>query len=150
MLDQIDNDVIAAVRSLYGRDDVAKKFLDWCAEKKRDARETSIDRIMNVIDVSRGTAVALAKALEGAGCGEFIVGRRGSLSRFSWHYSRVSLGQIAAGEVDELEAVKEPVEIDDEDEILDVGKGMTILQAKQYLAESLGVAVYQIEIHIRA
>jgi len=148
MMDHIDNDVVTAVRALYAQDDDAKRFLDWCAGKHRDARETSIEHIMRVTDVSRSTAVALAKALDEAGCGEFIVGRRGSSSRFAWKYSRINLGHIAAGEAEELEEVINPVD-DDEEHNSEV-TGLTIPQAKRYLAQSLGVTPEQIEIHIKA
>jgi hypothetical protein len=148
MMDHIDDGVIVKVRALYAQDDDAKRFLDWCAGKRRDAQETSIDNIMRVTDVSRSTAVALAKALDEAGCGEFIVGRRGSSSRFAWNYSRINLGHIAAGEAEELEAVIDP--IDDEDEHTNEVTALTIPQAKRYLAQSLGVTPEQIEIHIKA
>ncbi|WP_444463884.1 hypothetical protein [Rhodobacter capsulatus] len=148
MMDTIDTGVVAAVRALYASDENAKRFFDWCAEKKRDVTETRVERVMQVIDISRSAAVALARSLEVAGCGEFLVGRRGSPSRFVWSYSRISIGQIAAGEVEELEDVVDPL---DEDEEVDVGgQALTIRQAKGMLAESLGVSVDQIEIIVRA
>lgn len=148
MMDNIDTNVVAAVRALYASDENAKLFLDWCAEKQRDVRETTIERMMQVIDISRSAAVALARALETAGCGEFLVGRRGATSRFVWAYSRISIGQIAAGEVEELEGVIDPV--DEDEEGASGVRSLTIREAKNLLADSLGVSVEQIEILVRA
>lgn len=117
-------------------------------------RETSIDRIVTVVGASRSEAVNLAKKLEEAGCGEFIVGRRGSPSRFSWSHSRISLGRVALGEAEEVEEVCDPI-AEDEDVIEETSKQpplakLTIPEAKALLAASLGLETSQIEINIRA
>lgn len=139
---RIEPEVKNRIRKLYSDSPLAKDFLDWCAKHQRDVRETKIDRIMHVMEVSRSDAVALAKALDEAGCGEFVVGRRGASSRFVWHHSRINLGQIASGEVDELEEWVEPASEDEEP--------LTIPKAKTLLAASLGLDPSQIEISIRA
>jgi hypothetical protein len=103
------------------------------------------------IDISRGDAVALARKLEEAGCGEFVVGRRGSKSRFVWAYSCIAIGQVASGEASTLEKPDnpEPEDVDEEEET-GGASSLTIAQAKLALAKSLGVSVSNIEIIIKA
>lgn len=145
--------IVTALRSLYQRNPDARLMFDWTASLTRDATETSIDRMMAKLRLSRSAAVSLARELEEAGCGEFIVGRHGSLSRFKWAYSRVSLGRVAAGETDELEDPYEPITTEEDDSTSPEGRGnrhLTIQEAKILLAESLGLEPSQIAIEIRA
>jgi hypothetical protein len=150
----IDLHVEKKIRQLYAENSAAQFFFDWCADRVRDARETKIERIMAIAGISRSEAVNLAKKLEEAGCGDFVVGRRGSPSRFAWKHSRISLGRVAQGDADEIEDWVNPVD-EDEEPILPYEtelshQGLTIAQAKALLANSLGVEASQIEINIRA
>ena len=105
-----------------------------------------------MLGISRKAAVSLAQELKVAGCGEFIVGRRGSPSRFEWFYSRISLGQVAAGKAEEIEEVRDPISEKEEEALGPEGSAqlLTISSAKVLLAKSLGVTPAQIEIQIRA
>ena len=150
-------DVIDRVKALYESDTLARKLFDHCAERERDASTTSIDRISHLLGISRGEAVALARRLEEAEGGGFVLGRRGQKSRFSWGYSCISLGKAAAGETSNLEQPENPLpesEEEEEESIVTHGVGtpqrMTITQAKEALAASLGVPVANIEITVRA
>ena len=96
MNDNFQPATVQAVQTLYDQNPHAKQLFDWTASLQRDATATTIDRISQVLEISRKAAVSLAQQLDDAGCGEFVVGRRGSPSRFEWAYSRVSLGQVAA------------------------------------------------------
>lgn len=149
MNDNLNDAIIGAVRELYGRNPQARQLFDWMADRQKDATATRIDHFVRVLGISRQAAVALAKALEEAGCGEFVVGRRGSPSRFAWGYSRISLGRVAAGETEEVESVSEPLS-EDEDEPVSEETPLTISRAKELLANSLGVKPEQIEIQVRA
>lgn len=158
MTNDFNQDVIDAVRSLYNTDTSAQALFDWTAQRERDATSTSIDRIASQLGVSRGEAVALARLLEEAKCGEFIVGRRGQKSRFRWDYSCISLGQAASGESSSLEKAEDPIPENDED-LLAVPSvapaqpsalKLTIAEAKAALASSLGVSVTNIEIIVKA
>ncbi|MFT4116579.1 hypothetical protein [Bradyrhizobium sp.] len=146
------NDVVKAIRQLYDHNPIAQKLFDLNAERERDASSSSLDVISRKLDISRGDAVALARALEEAGCGEFKVGRRGAPSRFEWSYSCIGLGKAAAGEPIALEQAEDPQDEDyDEDEAPTAGSiTLTIPQAKAALARSLGISVDQIEIKISA
>ena len=151
MNDDVKPSTVQAVQTLYDQNLHAKQLFDWTASLQRDATATTIDRITQVQGISRKAAVSLAKELNGAGCGEFIVGRRGSPSRFEWSYSRVSLGQVAAGETEEIEKVRNPIS-EKEEALGPEGSAQlpTISSTKVLLAKSLGLNPDQIEIQIRA
>lgn len=152
MNDDFQPATVQAVQSLYEQNPNAKKLFDWTASLRRDATATSIDRISGRLEISRKAAVTLAQELEAAGCGDFIVGRRGSPSRFEWAYSRVSLGQVAAGEAEEIEEVSDPISENEEEALSSEGTAqpLTIQRAKTLLARALGVEPEQVEIQIRA
>jgi biotin operon repressor len=150
MTNDFSQRVIEAARLLYNTNSNAQRLFDLNAQRERDASTTSLDVISRKLDVSRGDAVALARMLEEAGCGNFIVGRRGSKSRFEWGYSCIGLGKVAAGEPITLEKAEDPQEEEEEYEEEYAKKGMTIMEAKTALAERLGISVSQIEIHIKA
>ena len=154
MTSDISKNVIEAIRKLYRSEAAARALFDWTAQRERDATATSIDRLSNRLGISRGEAVALARALEQAGCGQFVVGRRGQPSRFEWAFSCISLGQAAAGEDVKLEAAEDPLpEIEEEQleaAVAASSQPLTLTQAKSALSKSLGVPVENIEITIKA
>lgn len=152
MNDDFQPATMEAVQALYEQDSNAKKLFDWTASLQRDATATSISRISGKLGISRKAAVTLAQDLEATGCGEFIVGRRGSPSRFEWAYSRVSLGQVAAGEAEEIEDVSDPISENEEEAMSSesTAQPLTIQRAKTLLAKALGVEPEQVEIQIRA
>ncbi len=160
MTNDLAKDVVEAIRALYSSDERAQALFDALAKRRRDASATSIDNLSNTLNIARGDAVALARALEETGCGQFIVGRRGQRSRFEWEYSCISLGRAAAGESADLEKAVDPVpEVDEEPQQSEVGivpnqpspamKPVTIPEAKQLLAFSLGVSIANIEITVK-
>jgi hypothetical protein len=155
MISHFNRDVIDKIRALYKVDANAQALFDWTAQRERDATSTNIDRIRSQLGISRGEAVALARRLEEAGCGQFIVGRRGQKSRFLWSYSCISLGRAAAGEAAELEEAENPVPESEED-LVDIRATevpqvpLTIAAAKAALASSLGVPITSIEIIVKA
>lgn len=154
MTSDISKSVIDAIRKLYRTNASAQALFDWTAQRERDATATSIDRISNKLGISRGEAVALARALEQAGCGQFVVGRRGQPSRFEWAFSCISLGQSAAGEDVKIEAAEDPLPESEEEQLEAVNAAanqpLTLTQAKIALSKSLGVPVENIEITIKA
>lgn len=150
----ISKSVIDAIRKLYRNNKLAQALFDWTAQRERDATSTSIDRISNRLSIARGDAVALARALEQAGCGQFVVGRRGQPSRFEWSYSCISLGQSAAGEDVKIEAAEDPLPESEEEQLeavsLQADQPITLAQAKFAISKSLGVPVENIEIIVKA
>ncbi|WP_124084904.1 hypothetical protein [Pseudogemmobacter humi] len=151
MNDDFQPDTVQAVQNLYEKNPNARKLFDWTASLKKDAAETTLERMVNVLGISRKSAVSLAHELGAAGCGRFIVGRKGAQSRFEWYYSRVSLGQVAAGETDEIDPVSCSLatEAEDEESLNGEEKPLTIVSAKTLLAKSLGISAEQIEIIIK-
>ncbi len=145
--------VAMSIRALYDENPHATRLFDWTASLERDAYETTVERLSQKLEISRGEAISLARKLEEAGCGRFIVGRKGWSSRFRWEYSRVSLGQVASGEAEELEEASDPISEEDE-KASELQEGserqLTIHEAKIRLAQSLGVEPSQISIEIRA
>jgi hypothetical protein len=153
MNQNVSQNVIDAIRLMYRNDPLAQRLFDLLAQRERDASVTSIDRMMVLLSTSRGEAVQLSRRLEEAGCGEFIVGRRKQKSRFVWKYSCISLGRAAAEEVEKLEKPSDPLpETEDESEAPAQVRiaSLTISEAKEILARTLGVSPSSIEISIRA
>lgn len=151
MTSDIENDVQERIKALYREDDTARDFLDQCAERAKDASSISIDRMAYLLDSSRQTAIELARELEEAGVGTFMVGRRGHKSRFEWEYSCISVGKVAAGETTALEEPEDAEEeIDDAPAPNEQGGSLTIAQAKEQLSRSLGVPIDAIQISIQA
>ncbi len=146
----LKDEVVAAVTRLYEVDANARKLFDWMSNLRRDAHETTIQLMVSRIDISHSAAVSLARELEEAKCGRFIVGRKGSKSRFEWQYSRTSLAKVAKGEASVISPISDDATLDpDEFETIAASTHMTIPQAKMLLAQSLGVAVEQIDITVR-
>lgn len=152
MNNHLQPETVTAIRTLYDQNPDARRLFDWVASLKNDTTETSISRMVGKLHISQGAAVSLARKLESSGCGKFIVGRRGSSSRFKWSYSRVSLGQVASRVAEVIEPSHDPIlEAEEEDAVLEASKrSLTIQEAKMSLAESLGLEPGQIGIEIRA
>ena len=149
--------VADSIRELYSIDENAKSFFDWAASRKNDAAETSVDRISEVVGISRGLANELAKAICEAGCGDYIVGRKGWKTRVRWNFSLRSLGATATTGVSRLEEIDPELQADVTDQVggsvPDVASGgqrLTVADAKKRLAETFGVSPEAIEITIRA
>ena len=105
MVKDIEHSVLEQIRALYHEDASARAFFDWVAERQNDSAETSLDRMVQKLDLSRGDAVALAKQLEGAECCRLVVEPEGRRSRLKWFYSLRSLGMAARGSANTLEEV---------------------------------------------
>lgn len=152
MTSDVHDDVVKRTYALYSSTAYARLLLDSTAQRERDASYTSITRIAKIIGADRTAAIALAKQLEDAGCGRYIVGRRGSISRFEWEFSCISLGRAMTGKAVELKKVDKYTAEGDQDpgESDPVeGGAFTIAKAKEELSKSLGVPIENIEILIR-
>lgn len=98
------NKQIDALRKLYKSNAAARKLLDYCAGRERNARVSSVDRTATVTGLSRAEVIEVFRDFEGLELGRFIVGRRGQPSRFEWQVAMVSVGQSATGEATEIES----------------------------------------------
>jgi len=105
MVTSIGKDVVDRIRELYKEDETSRSFFDWAASRVNDSAETSLDRMTQKLGLGRADVVSLAKQLEDAQCGRFIVGRKGAKSRVKWFYSLRSLGHAAKGDINDLEDI---------------------------------------------
>ncbi len=115
-----------AIRELYQENQEARVAFDHFATRKRNKRETSVNRLLAVLeadgaDVSYGGIRDFLRRLAELNCGVYMFGRRGKPSRLVWSVGLVSLGQAAAGqrsEVSELnggDAADEDEETDEQE-----------------------------------
>jgi hypothetical protein len=161
--------VIENIQRLYGADEKAQKLFEVLAGRKKARKAMSIDQMAHTLGLSRGEAVAFSRVLESEGCGEFKMGRRGMKSRFIWAFNPISLGKAAVGEDDELEAIEEMDDLEDidteiEDEEIDLNVAapngapysakvavptLTLSQAREAVAQSLGIPLSAVEITIK-
>jgi hypothetical protein len=93
---------MGALRELYGTDKTARALFDNLAKRVYNSREQSVDQLERClekddVEVSRRDITHLLKELQRAGCGEYIVGRKGHPSRFRWYVETVDIGRRAAG-----------------------------------------------------
>lgn len=159
MVSDFDPQIIKNIQDFYKSDASAQALFDWTASREKDATATSIDRMCQILGISRGTAVAMAKKLEELGCGEFIPGRHSQKSRFRWKFSCISLGQAASGEQSVLAQPINPVP-ENEDETVEQevvslsafsqGLKLSLGEAKAGLSNMFGVPIANIEITIKS
>ncbi|WP_127088298.1 hypothetical protein [Aquabacter cavernae] len=150
-------------QELKATDHSARVFFEVMAQRERDPSATSIENLAKIIRSDRAAAVELARAFQDAQFGKFIVGRRGSVSRFEWWWSATSLAQVALGTDTDIprvdptqagddEASEEAREKDGDEKPVRTPSPplmLTIPQAKEALSRTLGVPVESIEIIIR-
>jgi hypothetical protein len=105
------NKQVDGLKKLYRSSASARKLLDYCAGRERNARMSPVDRVCTVTGLSRAEVIDVFREFEGLSLGRFVVGRRGQPSRFEWQVAMVSAGQAATGEAAEIES----------DDIEDVG-----------------------------
>src|SRR5690242_12856557 len=85
---------------LYTENESAQAILNDFAERFRKRRVTTLDQVLNrVAGISRSEAIRVFRSLEDIGCGEFVEGRKGHLSRFVWTDDLTAVGRAARGEV---------------------------------------------------
>lgn len=93
---------VDALRRLYAKSANAKAVLDHFADRQKNASETTVDTISATlnrggVDVPRAEIVGILRDLARAGAGQFVVGRKGHLSRFVWTGSSTEIGTSAQG-----------------------------------------------------
>lgn len=101
-----------ALRDAYSKSANFKAIFDFLGERKKDSSITKTDRLMSVLAqkgtaLDRKDAIDFFRTIENAGCGEYIEGRRGHPSRFSWEVSLRSVAQVARGTTEAVEAIIE-------------------------------------------
>lgn len=91
------------LKLLYEENECAAALLDAFSEREKKATVSPVDRLLTVLQEKRKPAVRsqvieVLKQLQNFGVGEFIAGRRGSVSRFRWKESLIDVGKLARGD----------------------------------------------------
>lgn len=143
--------IIRAIRALYEAQEWAQMLFDHWANFKRNPKETAVSQLTRQLNVTTTEATAYAKELAEAGCGKYVVGRKGNESRIQWTYTCSSLGQAATGQTDDLVGFADEADgaVEEEPPAAQVPDTLTIAQAKEALARTFGVSPDQIEIIIK-
>lgn len=100
-----------ALRELYTEDETTRIILDDFAGRTNNQRVTEVDQLMRRLrsaGLHRLAVIRLFKSLEKLEHGEFIVGRKGSASRFRWISNPIDVGKAAQGENLSIASMPEP------------------------------------------
>lgn len=127
-MNQILNEgLIASIKHLYESDDNVRSLLEELGGRVKDQAETTAARASKLTGAAYYEMVAAMKALEGAGAGTFIAGRKGNKTRIAWEYSTRSLAAAARGEGNLAEMESDAViEDDEQSEAIDAAEGDVI------------------------
>lgn len=113
---------IKKLKGLYAKNVIAKAAFDYFATRQNNATLTKVERLEIRLhqaghEFSHKDVITFLKEIEKAGCGRFVIGRRGQPSRFEWDVQVISVAKAAKGEevaVARLEpGMPEPQEDDD-------------------------------------
>lgn len=124
----LKTDLVAGLRDLYQKDEVARRLFDNLAARQKDWRVTPASHAAFLAGASHGQIVNLFRELHDLGAGKFKLGRRGSKTRIEWLYGMRSLGAAAQGAAGQPEAI-DPTQVEDieaeapEDEALEAEMG---------------------------
>jgi hypothetical protein len=91
------------LKSIYRQNKCVQAICDHLAARERNQTETQVKRILLLLeeegsDFRKSEIIAAFKALEDAGCGRFVEGRRGWPSRFVWTVPSLHVAAAAKGE----------------------------------------------------
>jgi len=97
-------DLSRELRELYKKGQGRRELFDaWSTYTKRIS-ETPADRAMGMTGMSYEAVIALFKELDAIGVGKFKLGRKGAKTRLIWNYAPRTVGEVAKGVSDQLEA----------------------------------------------
>lgn len=136
-------------------DFASARLLKYVSEGGRFDPDTTADQFAEALEMSRSDSVKLAQQLDRAGLGKFKIGRRNHPTRLMWNPGQPEAGAIRKA-FDRLDGhgLEEPVAAPTappEASLVNVSElTLTIPQAKEILARSLGVSPTNIEIVVRA
>ena len=95
------------LRQLYRSNNAARAIFDHLAKRERNWKAIDVDTLALKIaeQASRPEVMGALKALEEAGCGKYIAGRKGHKSRFQWSVDMVAVGRYASGQPTDIEEI---------------------------------------------
>lgn len=112
---------ISILKSLFVSNKASSLAFEIFKSREKDSKETKLDRLEDLIraqgvNPQRVDIVSLLRGLEEAGCGRFVVGRRGAPSRFEWTVSLRSVGLAATSGSDEVDQIDRDADESDGEE----------------------------------
>jgi hypothetical protein len=116
---KINDGLATRVQKIYTSSPVATAALDYFAQRTNSSTRTTIEQLLAILrqegqNSDRGEIVDFLKALDDAGCGKFVAGRKGHPSRFEWTLSLVDVGRLAAGESIKIQPIASSDELEHE------------------------------------
>lgn len=88
------------LQALYAQSACARAAFDNFAGRDNKSSRTTVETLQNALrsqgPFSRPEIASLFKELESAGCGQYVIGRKGHPSRFEWSVSLIKVGRAAA------------------------------------------------------
>lgn len=92
------------IRATYGNDEIARAILDYVATRKRSPNALSAEVVQDIagkagVSASYDQCVAALRSLSECGAGQFLVGRRGKMTRLRFHLDARMVGEVARGTV---------------------------------------------------
>lgn len=109
---KIDPTTISTLKQIYRKNEWARPFFEWAANRQKDANVTTIERLVTLTGIGYRELITLARMLEDVGIVRFIPGRKGFKSRIEWNFSVKNIGAASMGKADELVEVGSDVEDD--------------------------------------
>jgi hypothetical protein len=114
---------IQTLQTMYEEGGVVAYIFDYFASRHKGSSVTKTDRLLQILyqqgqAISRSEAIQFLRALEEAGCGRYVEGRRGHVSRFEWFVNLIAVGEAAAGTQPTTGQMFEPDDLDNVDEDL--------------------------------
>lgn len=104
--------LVTKVGHISQLNDAAQKAFKTFEERQRFRSNTNLSRFHRELEkkyqvkVDDKALLEMFKALEGAGMGSLIIGRKSSNTRFQWQYSLRDVAKLAKGEIVASEAQK--------------------------------------------
>jgi hypothetical protein len=100
------SEIVQKVKQAYQTSSSVKVILDYyatitTAESESKVQTTLLNLAQSGRYTNNGVIVQAFKKLEECGCGHFIVGRKGLLSRFRWAFHSNALAKAVKGEGNE-------------------------------------------------
>lgn len=123
---------VSILKKLYASNKTSSIAFEIFKEREKDSKETKLERLEDLIrseggNPSRVDIVSLLKGLQEADCGRFVVGRRGSPSRFEWSVSLRSVGLAATSGCEAVNQIEDDAdEQDGDDAFADDSEGPSI------------------------
>ena len=146
------------LKRLYREGGGWREFFDALSVYQKPTQSLSVERASEISGLAHETILAGMRQLAELKIGNFKFGRRGGKTRLEWRYSPGSVGRVAQGKQDELEAYADEGEDEALQEATDLpppaaGAPLStialIAEAKRALAVQLGIAPERIDIVIR-